>query len=291
MHRQWRGMTAELCSRCLTQRLADRAGRGVGVGLMARRQPGPSPGGAAAARGLLIQQVLRWAGESALTATFGRCHAAGACGESGLLVVEDMRRCRDGLVQGLRQAGWQWTRYDGAGSAGRLARRVYEVSVLDRDLPVVPETVCRAVDGSGGRGSSAHAAAGVDDRVEGLETGALRDNSAKPFALARVVARVRARCPARASMQRSCAAGDLTVDEARHRTGPGSPPAVPTRRKSGTGRRAGRRTAPVRAGSCSKQWGAPARPVQQKSSGDDGPAAGASSATPADRKRTVVGKG
>jgi DNA-binding response OmpR family regulator len=64
------------------------------------------------------------------------------------------------------------------------------------------------------------AAAGVDDRVDGLELGA-DDYLPKPFAFAELVARVRAlarRAPSAPPVQRR---GDLTVDLARHRASRG----------------------------------------------------------------------
>jgi DNA-binding response OmpR family regulator len=64
------------------------------------------------------------------------------------------------------------------------------------------------------------AAAGVDDRVDGLELGA-DDYLPKPFAFRELVARVRAlgrRAPSAPPIVRR---GDLTVDRARHRASRG----------------------------------------------------------------------
>ena len=70
--------------------------------------------------------------------------------------------------------------------------------VLDRDLPVVHgDQVCRTLAGGGPRILMLTAAAGVDDRVDGLELGA-DDYLPKPFAFAELVARVRALSPPRA---------------------------------------------------------------------------------------------
>jgi DNA-binding response OmpR family regulator len=60
------------------------------------------------------------------------------------------------------------------------------------------------------------AAAGVDDRVDGLELGA-DDYLGKPFALQELVARVRALGRRAPSAPPVIHRGDLTVDRARHR--------------------------------------------------------------------------
>jgi DNA-binding response OmpR family regulator len=60
--------------------------------------------------------------------------------------------------------------YDGAAALDAAARTAFDVIVLDRDLPVVHgDRVCRAVAGSGPRILMLTAAAGVEDRVDGLE--------------------------------------------------------------------------------------------------------------------------
>jgi len=70
----------------------------------------------------------------------------------------------------------------------------YDVVVLDRDLPVVHgDDVCRALARRGGevRVLMLTAAAGIDDRVDGLAIGA-DDYLPKPFALRELTARVAA---------------------------------------------------------------------------------------------------
>jgi DNA-binding response OmpR family regulator len=76
------------------------------------------------------------------------------------------------------------------------------------------------------------AAAGVDDRVDGLELGA-DDYLGKPFAFHELVARVRAlsrRAPSAPPIVRR---GDLTVDRARHRAGRGTRALSLTRKEFG----------------------------------------------------------
>ena len=135
-----------------------------------------------------------------------------------VLVVEDHETLADRIAQGLRQAGMAVDAvYDGVAALDATAQTAYDVIVLDRDLPVVHgDRVCRTLAGGGPRILMLTAAAGVDDRVDGLELGA-DDYLPKPFAFAELVARVRAlsrRAPSAPPVLRR---GDLTVDRARHR--------------------------------------------------------------------------
>jgi DNA-binding response OmpR family regulator len=140
-----------------------------------------------------------------------------------VLVVEDHVALAELIVQGLREAGMAVdTVYDGAAAQDAVTRTAYDVIVLDRDLPVVHgDQVCRTMAGSGPRILMLTAAAGVEDRVDGLELGA-DDYLGKPFAFPELVARVRAlsrRAPSTPPVVRH---GDLTVDRARHRATRGS---------------------------------------------------------------------
>jgi DNA-binding response OmpR family regulator len=107
------------------------------------------------------------------------------------------------------------------------------VIVLDRDLPVVHgDRVCREIAGSGPRILMLTAAAGVDDRIDGLELGA-DDYLGKPFAFAELVARVRALSRRAPSAPPVLQCGDLTLDRARHRASRGSQSLSLTRKEFG----------------------------------------------------------
>jgi DNA-binding response OmpR family regulator len=151
-----------------------------------------------------------------------------------VLVVEDHATLADRIVQGLRQAGLAAdVVYDGVAALSVTAHTDYDVIVLDRDLPGVHgDRICRELAGSGPRILMLTAAAGVEDRVEGLEIGA-DDYLPKPFAFPELVARVRAlgrRAPSAPPVVRH---GDLVVDRARHRVSRGGRPLSLTRKEFG----------------------------------------------------------
>src|SRR3984957_5145950 len=91
-----------------------------------------------------------------------------------VLVVEDHATLADRIGQGLRQAGLAAdVVYDGAVALSLTAHTDYDVILLDRDLPGVHgDRICREIAGTGPRILMLTAAAGVEDRVEGLEVGA-----------------------------------------------------------------------------------------------------------------------
>jgi DNA-binding response OmpR family regulator len=123
--------------------------------------------------------------------------------------------------------------HDGLAALDATAQTDYDVIVLDRDLPVVHgDRVCRSVAGSGPRVLMLTAAAGVDDRVDGLELGA-DDYLPKPFAFAELVARVRALARRAPSAPPVLHSGNLTVDRARHRASRGGVPLSLTRKEFG----------------------------------------------------------
>jgi DNA-binding response OmpR family regulator len=155
-------------------------------------------------------------------------------GQMRVLVVEDHAMLAGRIAQGLRQAGMAADAvHDGAAALEVAAHTAYDVIVLDRDLPVVHgDRVCRTLAGGGPRILMLTAAAGVDDRVDGLELGA-DDYLPKPFAFAELVARVRAlsrRAPPGPPIVRH---GDLAVDLARHRASRGDRPLSLTRKEFG----------------------------------------------------------
>ena len=134
-----------------------------------------------------------------------------------VLVVEDHATLAGRIAQGLAQAGMAADAvHDGAAALDAAAQTDYDVIVLDRDLPVVHgDRVCRTLAGGGPRILMLTAAAGVDDRVDGLELGA-DDYLPKPFAFAELVARVRALARrAQPAVPPVLISGDVCVDPAR----------------------------------------------------------------------------
>jgi DNA-binding response OmpR family regulator len=112
-----------------------------------------------------------------------------------ILVVEDEPLLADTVAEGLRRhAHAVDVAYDGGAALERIDVNDYDVVVLDRDLPVVHgDEVCRLIS-SGGRDTRVlmlTAAAGIDDRVNGLSLGA-DDYLPKPFAFRELAARVAA---------------------------------------------------------------------------------------------------
>jgi DNA-binding response OmpR family regulator len=161
------------------------------------------------------------------------CHPAHT-GAVRVLVVEDHATLAERIAQGLRQAGMAVDAvHDGAAALNAAALTVYDVIVLDRDLPLVHgDRVCREVAGSGPRILMLTASAGVEDRVDGLELGA-DDYLGKPFALAELVARVRALARRAPSTPPVLRRADLTVARARHRASRGSRSLSLTRKEFG----------------------------------------------------------
>ncbi len=151
-----------------------------------------------------------------------------------VLVAEDHATLARRIAQGLSQAGMAVDAvHDGAAALDAAGQTAYDVIVLDRDLPVVHgDRVCRTLAGGGPRILMLTAAAGVEDRVDGLELGA-DDYLGKPFAFTELIARVRAlarRAPSAPPVLRH---GDLTVDRARHRAVRGGRPLSLTRKEFG----------------------------------------------------------
>jgi DNA-binding response OmpR family regulator len=120
----------------------------------------------------------------------------------------------DSIARSLRREGMAVdVAYDGRAALGLAAVSSYEVVVLDRDLPVVHgDEVCRQLAGGPTRILMLTASGAVDDRVEGLCLGA-DDYLPKPFALAELIARVRALGRrATPALPPVLTAGDLTLD-------------------------------------------------------------------------------
>jgi DNA-binding response OmpR family regulator len=138
-----------------------------------------------------------------------------------VLVVEDHAKLAMTLATGLRQAGMAVdVVFDGQDALDHLAVTVYDVVVLDRDLPGAHgDDVCKALvaQGSPSRVLMLTAAGSVEDRVEGLGIGA-DDYLPKPCDFTELVARIRAlaRRPG-ASLPPTLTYGDLQLDSS-HRT-------------------------------------------------------------------------
>jgi two-component system, OmpR family, response regulator QseB len=112
-----------------------------------------------------------------------------------LLLVEDDALLGNGIEAGLKQAGFavDWAK-DGRDAQLALAATDYELVVLDLSLPrVTGMDLLRQLRGSGNDVPVLVLTARdtVHDRVAGLEAGA-DDYLIKPFALAELVARIRA---------------------------------------------------------------------------------------------------
>ena len=151
-----------------------------------------------------------------------------------VLVAEDHVTLAGRIAQGLGQAGMAVdTVHDGAAALDAAGETAYDVIVLDRDLPGVHgDRVCATLAGGGPRILMLTAAAGVDDRVGGLELGA-DDYLPKPFAFAELVARVRALARRAPSAPPVLRRGDLVVDRARYRASRGAHSLSLTRKEFG----------------------------------------------------------
>jgi DNA-binding response OmpR family regulator len=143
-----------------------------------------------------------------------------------VLVVEDDAALADVIARGLREGALAVDlALDGEDALRKTAITIYDVVVLDRDLPRVHgDDVCRelAESGRGERILMLTASGTLDDRVAGLSLGA-DDYLPKPFAMRELVARVRAlgrRTPSSVPPVLRC--GDLEIDTAApgHQSGP-----------------------------------------------------------------------
>lgn len=138
-----------------------------------------------------------------------------------VLVVEDHPKLATAVGTILRREGMAVdVVFDGDEALDHLAVTFYDVVVLDRDLPGVHgDDVCRAIiaEGHETRVLMLTAAGSVEDRVEGLGLGA-DDYLGKPFAVAELVARIRALSRrSRPPLPPTLVRGELQLDSA-HRT-------------------------------------------------------------------------
>jgi len=137
-----------------------------------------------------------------------------------VLVVEDVRRLADVVVEGLRDQGMAVdVAYGGGEAAYKLASNDYEVVVLDRGLPGLDgDAVCRLITGSEDPAMllMLTAAAAPEERVAGLGLGA-DDYLAKPFHFPELVLRVRALARRRPrAHSRVLRVADIELDPLRH---------------------------------------------------------------------------
>jgi DNA-binding response OmpR family regulator len=123
----------------------------------------------------------------------------------------------DSIARSLRREGMAVdVAYDGRAALDLVAVNGYQVVVLDRDLPGVHgDEVCRQLAGGEARILMLTASGTVEDRVDGLSLGA-DDYLPKPFALAELIARIRALGRRAApALPPVLTAGDLTLDPSR----------------------------------------------------------------------------
>ena len=142
-----------------------------------------------------------------------------------VLLAEDDVALAAVIARGLRRSALAVdVTHDGEAALDKARLVAYDVVVLDRELPGVHgDVVCRELhdDGSGPRILMLTASGSVEDRVEGLSLGA-DDYLPKPFAMAELVARVRALArrtrPAHPAILKW---HDIWLDPARHTAGRG----------------------------------------------------------------------
>lgn len=136
-----------------------------------------------------------------------------------VLVVDDHPRLAATVASVLRREGMAVdVAFDGREALTRTTITTYDVVVLDRDLPVVHgDDVCRSLVAEGCPSAvlMLTAAGTLEDRVDGLGIGA-DDYLPKPFALAELIARVRALARrSRRPVPPKLVHGDLELDSAR----------------------------------------------------------------------------
>jgi DNA-binding response OmpR family regulator len=135
-----------------------------------------------------------------------------------VLLVEDHVELAETIARLLRREGMAVdVVFDGSEALMQAGVNDYDVIVLDRDLPGVHgDDVCRRLvaDGCESRVLMLTAAGTVEERVDGLGLGA-DDYLPKPFALAELVARIRAVCRrSGAPLPPTLVHGDLRLDPA-----------------------------------------------------------------------------
>ena len=138
-----------------------------------------------------------------------------------ILIVEDDATLGDGLLEGLRQAGFaaDWVR-DGAAADRALAGESFAAVVLDLSLPRVDgRELLRRLRARGDRTPVLVLTSrdGVGDRIAGLDAGA-DDYVIKPVALGELAARLRALLRRGAGEAAPVLrVGELAIDPSAHR--------------------------------------------------------------------------
>ena len=138
-----------------------------------------------------------------------------------VLVAEDERLLANTIAEGLRRRSMAVDIcYDGDSALERVSVHRYDVVILDRDLPKVHgDEVCRRLVAHTAetRVLMLTAAAGIRDRVDGLDLGA-DDYLTKPFAFAELIARVNSLGRrARAALPPVLERAGITLDGPGHR--------------------------------------------------------------------------
>jgi two-component system copper resistance phosphate regulon response regulator CusR len=136
------------------------------------------------------------------------------------LLVEDESRVAGFIAKGLREQAYAVDiARDGGQALYQAAVNQYDIVILDVMLPVKDgHTVCRELRSSGFRTPilMLTARGAVDDRVEGLDSGA-DDYLAKPFDFKELLARLRALLRRPAGLRPQVArVADLTLNTASH---------------------------------------------------------------------------
>ncbi len=145
--------------------------------------------------------------------------------DARLLIVEDEAELRKSLSIGLMEAGFAATCAGSAESAGKtVAAEDFDAIVLDLRLPGKSGLDFLRELRAGGNATPVlilTARGSLDDRVIGLESGA-DDYLVKPFALAELIARLRALIRRRSSaLQSTLRVADLEFDAVRRRASRG----------------------------------------------------------------------
>jgi two-component system, OmpR family, response regulator len=139
-----------------------------------------------------------------------------------LLVVEDDRRTAEYVTRGMMEAGHRCDLLaDGRDALTAATFDSYDVIVADRMIPELDGlSLVKAIRAAGVMTPVIFLTAlgGIDDRVEGLESGG-DDYLVKPFAFSELLARVNAlgRRPAQVEQKTALRVADLDMDLVRHR--------------------------------------------------------------------------